>query len=74
MADKTAEAFISTTTWAPVCGADRTAWKFYKTGDLVRQCLDGTLMFIGRKDTQVKGKPYTSTVFLYLEFIILHDP
>jgi non-ribosomal peptide synthetase component F len=73
-ADKTAEAFISTTSWAPICGADKSAWKFYKTGDLVRQCLDGTLMFIGRKDTQVKGKPYSSTVFLYWKLIALYDP
>jgi len=71
-ADKTAEAFIPGTAWAPLCGADKPAWRFYKTGDLVRHCPDGTLMFIGRKDTQVKGKLQFSTVFLCLQCISIH--
>ncbi|KUJ06201.1 acetyl-CoA synthetase-like protein [Mollisia scopiformis] len=29
-------------------------WRVYKTGDLVRQNVDGTFSFIGRKDNQVK--------------------
>lgn len=65
--DKTAEVFISNTTWASACGPDKAAWNFYKTGDLVRQCFDGTLMFVGRKDTQVKGKIYIPKVLLYLK-------
>ncbi|TVY44055.1 Nonribosomal peptide synthetase [Lachnellula occidentalis] len=52
--DKTAESFISTTTWAPLFDVDKQNWRFYRTGDLVRQSSNGTFMFVGRKDTQVK--------------------
>lgn len=44
---KTSEAFIRDPAWAP-------GRRFYKTGDLLRYNPDGTLQFIGRKDTQVK--------------------
>jgi len=48
---KTAAAFIENPTWAlPGSGRRR----FYKTGDLVRYGCDGTINFVGRKDTQVK--------------------
>ncbi|CAG7953676.1 unnamed protein product [Penicillium nalgiovense] len=48
---KTAAAFISAPTWWPEsyqCG------RIYRTGDLVKYNSDGTIKFIGRKDTQVK--------------------
>lgn len=53
--EKTAAAFIKDPAWAEQFdfrpGRQR---RFYKTGDLVQYNLDGTLNFIGRKDTQVK--------------------
>jgi amino acid adenylation domain-containing protein len=45
-------AFIEDPSWAQVqCRPHR---RFYKTGDLVKYNWDGTMSFIGRKDTQVK--------------------
>ncbi|KAI9745049.1 MAG: hypothetical protein M1818_001327 [Claussenomyces sp. TS43310] len=49
---KTAAAFINTPEWAKD-GSDRVR-RMYKTGDLVRFNDDGTLSFVGRKDTQIK--------------------
>ena len=51
--EKTAAAFIEDPPWAEHFGPGRRR-RFYKTGDLVRYNPDGTLNFIGRKDTQVK--------------------
>jgi amino acid adenylation domain-containing protein len=48
---KTAEAFIQDPAWLLAGGRSGT---FYKTGDLVRYSEDGNLIYIGRKDTQVK--------------------
>lgn len=48
---KTAAAFIENPDWIKQEGRTR---RFYKTGDLVRYNNDGTLDFMGRKDTQVK--------------------
>ena len=49
---KTAAAFIKSPTWAtPTASAPR---RMYKTGNLVKYNLDGTMEFVGRKDTQVK--------------------
>jgi amino acid adenylation domain-containing protein len=48
---KTADAFIENPAWAHV---DNSTRRMYKTGDLVRYNWDGSLKFIGRKDTQVK--------------------
>lgn len=48
---KTAAAFITAPTWWPEstdCG------RIYRTGDLVKYNADGTIKFIGRKDTQIK--------------------
>jgi amino acid adenylation domain-containing protein len=45
----TAAAFISSPSWC--CGENR---RFYKTGDLVRYADDGSFLFIGRKDSQIK--------------------
>lgn len=50
---KTSESFIKGPVWAraETTGGPR---RMYKTGDLVRWNPDGTLNFVGRKDTQVK--------------------
>ncbi|KGO45060.1 AMP-dependent synthetase/ligase [Penicillium expansum] len=48
-AEKTSQAFVSNPIWAPLSGS-----RFYRTGDLVRYNEDGTIRFVGRKDTQVK--------------------
>lgn len=53
---ETAKAFVSMPKWAaldPRCPerGDRT---MYKTGDLVRYDSDGSMIYMGRKDTQVK--------------------
>lgn len=53
---KTAESFISDITWVED-GQQRSLpapGRVYRTGDLVRQNEDGSLNYIGRKDTQVK--------------------
>ena len=52
---KTAEAFIENPAWASAEEVERpTRRRMYKTGDLVRYDSDGTLIFIGRKDHQIK--------------------
>lgn len=51
--EQTAVAFIRNTRWASVFGMKNTQ-VFYKTGDLVRYASDGTIVYVGRKDTQVK--------------------
>jgi amino acid adenylation domain-containing protein len=48
-AEKTAQAFVTNPVWSPRPGS-----RFYRTGDLVRYNNDGTIRFVGRKDTQVK--------------------
>jgi len=49
-AEKTAATFIENPAWL---GDDK--WtRFYKTGDLVRYSSSGDIVFVGRKDTQVK--------------------
>lgn len=56
-AEKTAQAFISEVKWS--FDADfakgSSAPRFYKTGDLVKYNEDGTMMYLGRKDSQTKG-------------------
>ncbi|KAJ2980585.1 hypothetical protein NQ176_g2549 [Zarea fungicola] len=49
--EKTSSAFIEDPNWM-VQGSRH--GRLYKTGDLVRQNEDGTISYIGRKDTQVK--------------------
>jgi amino acid adenylation domain-containing protein len=51
-AEQTRTSFIENPTWGQAeNGRHR---RFYKTGDLVRYNHDGTVGFIGRKDTQIK--------------------
>ncbi|KAK5989523.1 Apicidin F synthase [Cladobotryum mycophilum] len=49
--EQTAKVFISAPTWLQ---DSRPNSRLYKTGDLVRYNVDGSITFIGRKDTQVK--------------------
>lgn len=53
---ETAKAFIEMPKWASMDPqhADRGSRRMYKTGDLVRYNSDGSLIYLGRKDTQVK--------------------
>jgi amino acid adenylation domain-containing protein len=51
--EKTAASFVEDLPWLESVRGSRKA-RFYKTGDLVRYRPDGSLVFIGRKDTQVK--------------------
>ncbi|KAE8351952.1 hypothetical protein BDV28DRAFT_149502 [Aspergillus coremiiformis] len=50
---QTADVFITNPAWASLFNINETS-RFYKTGDLVRYNLDGSISYIGRKDTQVK--------------------
>ncbi|KAG5930352.1 NRPS protein, partial [Claviceps africana] len=54
--EKTSSAFIHNPRWLLRGGAGKPGreGRLYKTGDLVRYNSDGTLVFIGRKDAQVK--------------------
>nr|POE50466.1 cyclochlorotine synthetase [Quercus suber] len=49
----TARSFLESVRWSPP-PASGAAPRFYKTGDLVRYNTDGTLEYVGRKDTQIK--------------------
>lgn len=49
--DKTASSFICSPAWLPNGSAET---RLYKTGDLVRYDTDGSLIYVGRKDTQIK--------------------
>ncbi|THC96395.1 hypothetical protein EYZ11_004129 [Aspergillus tanneri] len=50
---QTKAAFIQNPDWASSFGLDRN-YRFYKTGDLVRYNVDGSIVYVGRKDRQVK--------------------
>ncbi|PFH61911.1 hypothetical protein XA68_15784 [Ophiocordyceps unilateralis] len=50
-AEKTAAAFVQDPVWLTQGGR---SGRVYRTGDLVRYREDGSLLFVGRKDTQVK--------------------
>lgn len=52
-AEKTREAFIECPAWGPAT-ADNGNRRCYKTGDLAKFQSDGSIYFVGRKDTQVK--------------------
>lgn len=51
-AEQTKLSFVENPSWAEAEPGQRR--RFYKTGDLVRYNPDGTVSFIGRKDTQIK--------------------
>jgi amino acid adenylation domain-containing protein/non-ribosomal peptide synthase protein (TIGR01720 family) len=51
--EKTSEVFINSPAWLKKNPSGQTD-RFYKTGDLVRYNPDGSIRFVGRKDTQVK--------------------
>lgn len=52
---RTRESFIESPAWATTGSGDSSRRRMYKTGDLVRyNTSNGTLHFVGRKDTQVK--------------------
>lgn len=54
---KTAQAFISNPAWASSLNSGKGSFetaRMYKSGDLVRYNPDGTVAYIGRKDTQIK--------------------
>ncbi|KAF4501274.1 non-ribosomal peptide synthetase [Fusarium agapanthi] len=50
--ERTAASFIEDPAWMPFFTTEPV--RLYKTGDLVRYCSDGSLMYLGRKDHQVK--------------------
>lgn len=50
---KTADAFVDDFPWLPAQQFGQSS-RMYKTGDLARSNSDGTIHFLGRKDTQVK--------------------
>ncbi|KAH0523777.1 hypothetical protein TsFJ059_008737 [Trichoderma semiorbis] len=50
---KTRQSFIEEVKWLP-SNIDVGERRFYKTGDLVRYVSDGSIEYLGRKDTQVK--------------------
>ncbi len=52
-AEKTRRSFIHNPTWATNLSPGITR-RMYRTGDLVRYNLDGSLTYIGRRDTQIK--------------------
>ncbi|ETS78885.1 hypothetical protein PFICI_08738 [Pestalotiopsis fici W106-1] len=51
---KTKEVLIDAPSWRQNLDAPAPSSKLYKSGDLVRYLPDGTMMYIGRKDTMVK--------------------
>ncbi|KAK8091788.1 nonribosomal peptide synthase Pes1 [Apiospora hydei] len=51
---KTEETFIAAPQWLKDAFPERGHGTLYRTGDLVQQKADGSLIFIGRRDTQIK--------------------
>ncbi|PHH92901.1 hypothetical protein CDD83_3732 [Cordyceps sp. RAO-2017] len=51
--EKTSKSFILSPRWA-MSGISTVAPRFYKTGDLCRYDGEGNILYVGRKDTQVK--------------------
>nr|L0E2Z1.1 RecName: Full=Nonribisomal peptide synthase malG; Short=NRPS malG; AltName: Full=Malbrancheamide biosynthesis cluster protein G [Malbranchea aurantiaca]AGA37267.1 NRPS [Malbranchea aurantiaca] len=51
--EKTRAAFLESTAWIPEFRQVATE-RFYKTGDLVRQNEDGSIVYLGRKNREVK--------------------
>lgn len=61
--DKTEETFIAAPQWLKDTFPERAHGSLYRTGDLVQQNADGSFIFIGRRDTQVR---YISTYHIQL--------
>ncbi|KAK9780997.1 hypothetical protein SCARD494_14287, partial [Seiridium cardinale] len=68
--EKTDEAFLRDVTW-PGFSEPR---RLYKTGDLVRYTDDGSLEYLGRKDTQVKIRGQRVEIGEVEHHAILHTP
>ncbi|OOQ87249.1 hypothetical protein PEBR_18225 [Penicillium brasilianum] len=51
---ETRSSFLSTTSWLPPIRSGDQGVRLYKTGDLVQYDKDGSILFRGRKDAQVK--------------------
>ncbi|UKZ64007.1 NRPS [Trichoderma atroviride] len=51
--DASHEAFLCNTKWRSTFNL-KPSWRFYKTGDLARYATDGSIVFVGRKDSQCK--------------------
>lgn len=49
---KTAASFIAPPQWASLC--ERTASRFYRTGDLAKYNPDGSISFIGKQENRIK--------------------
>ncbi|KAK6815196.1 hypothetical protein RU639_008655 [Aspergillus parasiticus] len=52
--EKTADVFFNNPPWLKRYGNGSNGGRIYKTGDLVRYAPDGSICYIGRKDTQIK--------------------
>ena len=52
--EKTAASYIEPPTWLKNFRSNGITGRLYKSGDLVQYNADGTIRFVGRKDTQVK--------------------
>jgi amino acid adenylation domain-containing protein len=53
-AERTAATFLPPPGWMQMFRPDGYVGRVYKTGDLVRYNTDGTVVFVGRRDTQIK--------------------
>jgi amino acid adenylation domain-containing protein len=63
--EKTALAFIADPEWARTTGS--TGRRFYCTGDLVQYTSEGEMMYMGRKDSQVKVR-----IHMHKCLIVMH--
>ncbi|EAW20684.1 putative nonribosomal peptide synthase [Aspergillus fischeri NRRL 181] len=52
--ERSKELFVGAPQWLPPASRAQQQRRFYKTGDLVKYNFDGSIDFLGRKDTQVK--------------------
>jgi amino acid adenylation domain-containing protein len=52
--EKTAQTFVDNMRWSMCLLKDSSSMRTYKTGDLVKYNEDGTMLYLGRKDSQAK--------------------